>query len=67
MRAPIRRSSASAASSCWQMVTAWRCELGDDLPNGRAIAMEWMRPHTYAAAVESFTSRVEPNTRARIT
>jgi hypothetical protein len=32
------------------MVTAWRCELGDDLPNGRAIAMEWMRPHTYAAA-----------------
>jgi hypothetical protein len=22
------------------MITAWRCEPGDDLPNGRALAME---------------------------
>ena len=25
------------------MVTAWRCEPGDDLPNGRALAMGWIR------------------------
>ena len=25
------------------MVTAWRCEPGDDLPNGRAMAIEWIR------------------------
>lgn len=32
---------------CWilmlAMVTAWRCEPGDDLPNGRAMAMGWIR------------------------
>ncbi len=32
---------------CWilmlAMVTAWRCEPGDDLPNGRAMAMDWLR------------------------
>jgi hypothetical protein len=31
---------------CWilmlAMVTAWRCEPGDDLPNGRAMAMHWI-------------------------
>jgi hypothetical protein len=25
------------------MVTAWRCEPGDDLPNGGAMAMDWIR------------------------
>jgi Ser/Thr protein kinase RdoA (MazF antagonist) len=32
---------------CWilmlAMVTAWRCEPDDDLPNGQAMAMHWMR------------------------
>jgi hypothetical protein len=32
---------------CWilmlAMVTAWRCEPGDDLPNGRAMVMDWIR------------------------
>lgn len=32
---------------CWilmlAMVTAWRCEPGDDLPNGRAMTIEWLR------------------------
>lgn len=32
---------------CWilmlAMVTAWRCEPGDDLPNGRALARGWIR------------------------
>ena len=32
---------------CWvlmlAMVTAWRCEPGDDLPNGRAMARDWIR------------------------
>ena len=32
---------------CWilvlAMVTAWRCEPGDDLPNGRAMAKTWIR------------------------
>ena len=32
---------------CWllmlAMVTAWRCEPGDDLPNGRAMTREWIR------------------------
>jgi hypothetical protein len=31
---------------CWilmlAMVTAWRCEPGDDLPNGRAMARDWI-------------------------
>jgi hypothetical protein len=25
------------------MVTAWRCEPGDGLPNGRAVALEGIR------------------------
>lgn len=32
---------------CWilmlAMVTAWRCEPGDDLPNGRTMATDWIR------------------------
>ena len=32
---------------CWilmlAMVTAWRCEPGDDLPDGRAMARDWIR------------------------
>jgi phosphotransferase family enzyme len=36
----------SLAHDCWllmlAMATAWRCEPGDDLPNGRAMAMEWI-------------------------
>jgi Ser/Thr protein kinase RdoA (MazF antagonist) len=39
---------------CWilmlAMVTAWRCEPGDDLPNGRAMAVDWIRK--LRAAVE---------------
>lgn len=37
----------SLIGECWilmlAMVTAWRCEPGDDLPNGRAMAMDWIR------------------------
>ena len=37
----------SLVRECWilmlAMVTAWRCEPGDDLPNGRAMAMSWIR------------------------
>ena len=37
----------SLVRECWilmlAMVTAWRCEPGDDLPNGRAMAMNWLR------------------------
>ena len=37
----------SLVYECWilmlAMVTAWRCEPGDDLPNGRAMAMDWIR------------------------
>lgn len=37
----------SLVRECWilmlAMVTAWRCEPGDDLPNGRAMAMDWIR------------------------
>ena len=37
----------SLVHTCWilmlAMVTAWRCEPGDDLPNGRAMAMDWIR------------------------
>ena len=37
----------SLVRDCWilmlAMVTAWRCEPGDDLPNGRAMAIEWIR------------------------
>ncbi|MCA1704313.1 MAG: aminoglycoside phosphotransferase family protein, partial [Actinobacteria bacterium] len=36
----------SLVRECWilmlAMVTAWRCEPGDDLPNGRAMAMDWI-------------------------
>ena len=32
---------------CWilvlAMITAWRCEPGDDLPDGRAMAIDWIR------------------------
>jgi hypothetical protein len=37
----------SLVRDCWilmlAMVTAWRCEPGDDLPNGRAMAVDWIR------------------------
>jgi hypothetical protein len=37
----------SLVRECWilmlAMVTAWRCEPGDDLPNGRAMTIEWIR------------------------
>ena len=37
----------SLVHDCWilmlAMVTVWRCEPGDDLPNGRAMATEWIR------------------------
>jgi Ser/Thr protein kinase RdoA (MazF antagonist) len=36
----------SLVRECWilmlAMVSAWRCEPGDDLPNGRAMAMGWI-------------------------
>lgn len=36
----------SLVRDCWllmlAMVTAWRCEPGDDLPNGGAMAVEWI-------------------------
>ena len=37
----------SLIRECWilmlAMVTAWRCEPGDDLPNGSAMATDWIR------------------------
>jgi len=37
----------SLVRECWvlmlAMVTAWRCDPGDDLPNGRAMVMGWIR------------------------
>jgi hypothetical protein len=37
----------SLVRDCWilmlAMVTAWRCEPGDDLPNGTAMAADWIR------------------------
>jgi Ser/Thr protein kinase RdoA (MazF antagonist) len=37
----------SMVRECWilmlAMVTAWRCEPGDDLPNGHAMAIDWIR------------------------
>lgn len=37
----------SLVRDCWilmlAMVTAWRCEPGDDLPNGHAMATDWIR------------------------
>jgi Ser/Thr protein kinase RdoA (MazF antagonist) len=37
----------SLVRECWilmlAMVAAWRCERGDDLPNGRTMAMHWIR------------------------
>jgi hypothetical protein len=37
----------SLVRDCWPelmlaMVTAWRCEPGDDLPNGSAMARQWL-------------------------
>jgi hypothetical protein len=36
----------SLISGCWilmlAMVIPWRCEPGDDLRNGRAMAMDWI-------------------------
>jgi Ser/Thr protein kinase RdoA (MazF antagonist) len=44
--AHYRGADHSLVHMCWvlmlAMVTAWRCEPGDDFPNGRALAMEWM-------------------------
>ena len=43
---------------CWilmlAMVTAWRCEPGDDLPNGRALAIDWITP--LRAATENWSA-----------
>ncbi len=40
-------SDQSLVRECWilmlAMVTAWRCEPGDDLPNGRVMAIDWIR------------------------
>jgi Ser/Thr protein kinase RdoA (MazF antagonist) len=37
----------SLVYDCWllmlAMISAWRCDPGDDLPNGRAMAMDWIR------------------------
>lgn len=37
----------SLVYACWiltlAMATAWRCEPADDLPNGHALAMDWIR------------------------
>jgi hypothetical protein len=36
----------SLVRQCWilmlAMISAWRCEPGDSLPNGRALAMDWI-------------------------
>jgi Ser/Thr protein kinase RdoA (MazF antagonist) len=44
----------SLVRECWilmlAMVTAWRLEPGDDLPNGRALAMGWIRQLRAAVA-----------------
>jgi hypothetical protein len=44
----------SLVRECWTlmlaMVTAWRCEPGDDLPNGRAMTIEWIRQLRAATA-----------------
>lgn len=41
------RAEQSLIRECWilmlAMVTAWRCEPGDDLPNGSAMAKHWIR------------------------
>jgi hypothetical protein len=43
----------SLVRECWllmlAMVTAWRCEPGDDLPNGRAVALDGIRQLRAAA------------------
>ncbi len=45
----------SLVRDCWllmlAMITAWRCEPGDDFPNGRAVAMDWIRQLRAAAGV----------------
>jgi hypothetical protein len=37
----------SLVHDCWllmlAMVSAWRCDPGDELPDGRAMAMDWIR------------------------
>jgi Ser/Thr protein kinase RdoA (MazF antagonist) len=37
----------SLVRECWilmlAMVTAWRCEPGDDLPDGRSLVIDWLR------------------------
>jgi Ser/Thr protein kinase RdoA (MazF antagonist) len=47
-------ADASLVRDCWMlvlaMIVAWRCEPGDDLPNGRALAVEWIRQLRAAAA-----------------
>lgn len=44
----------SLVRDCWllmlAMVTAWRCEPGDDLPNGAAMARNWIRQLRAAVA-----------------
>ena len=41
------RAEQSLVRECWilmlAMVSAWRCEPGDDLPNGSAMAKDWIR------------------------
>src|SRR6266536_3362582 len=43
----IAGADQSLVRECWilmlAMVTAWRCEPGDDLPNGHAMAIDWIR------------------------
>lgn len=45
--ARYRAADRSLVRDCWRlvlaMVTAWRCEPGDDLPNGSALAKDWIR------------------------
>lgn len=45
--APYDGADLSLVRDCWilmlAMVIAWRCEPGDDLPNGRAVALEGIR------------------------
>ena len=47
----------SLVDDCWilmlAMVTAWRCEPGDDLPNGAAMTREWIRRLRAAAEADT--------------
>ena len=53
----------SLVRECWilmlAMVTAWRCEPGDDLPNGRAMAMDWIRQLRAPRSMPNRSSRNE--------